>query len=117
MGFRLRSPLDWLAVVLLLGSATVAGASDQDRLRISVLVNNCASVPASVLGRAESEAGCIFRAAGIQVDWVECQKPLSADVCSQMPGANQFVIHLVPTGRTYNDSVFGVAFLSENGTG
>lgn len=113
-----RHSFMWLTVVLLLRCFTAAESGHQGWLQITVLVNNSARVSPSVLGRSEAEAERIFRAAGIQVNWVECQSSrFSEGLCSRVPSANQFVIHLVPTGRTSKDSVFGVAFLGENGTG
>ena len=38
-------------------------------------------------------------------------------MCQTLPTPDQFVLHIVPTGRTSTDSVFGVAFLGSDGRG
>jgi len=71
------------------------------------------------LRRAEFDAGQIFHAAGVEIEWEDCLSDAVEDVCQQVSGANQpvFVLHIVPTGKTSTDSVFGVAFLGEGGIG
>lgn len=118
MGFRFRRSGEWLAVVLLMGSIAAASSNQKNNVRITVVVNNTAGVSSSVLSGAESQAGGIFRAAGVEIQWIECQSDaVSEDACRRVPSANQFVLHLVPTGRTSSDLVFGVAFLGQDGTG
>jgi hypothetical protein len=67
--------------------------------------------------QAELEAGRIFAMAGIDIAWVNCGAVIGDYRCSEAPGANQFVLHIVPTGKTSTDLVFGVAFLGEDGSG
>ena len=106
-------------VVLLCGTMAMAGRGDQDLPKITVLVNNSAGVSRTVLRKAELDAGQIFHAAGVEIEWEDCSSDVAVDVCRQVPGANQlvFVLHIVPTGKTSTDSVFGVAFLGEGGIG
>ena len=49
--------------------------------------------------------------------WEHCSGGAVVDVCQRVPGANEFVLSIVPTGKTSTDSVFGVAFLGEGGIG
>jgi hypothetical protein len=106
-------------VVLLWGTMAIAGTGNSKLPKITVLVNNSADVSQRVLRKAEFDAGRIFRAAGVEIDWEDCLSGAVVDLCEQVPGANQFVfvLHIVPTGKTSTDSVFGVAFLGEGGNG
>ncbi|HEY6369068.1 MAG TPA: hypothetical protein VIX37_00680 [Candidatus Sulfotelmatobacter sp.] len=118
MGFGFRR---WglQLVVLLWGTMAMAGTGDRDLPKITVLVNNNAGVSRTVLRKAELDAGQIFHAAGVEIEWEDCSTDVAVDVCRQVHGANQlvFVLHIVPTGKTSTDSVFGVAFLGEGGMG
>lgn len=101
--------------VLLWGSIAVAGSGEHE---ITVLVNDSAQVSPLVLEQAEVEAGRILHAAGIESAWVNCGRTtLLEDVCHRVPGSNEFVLHIVPTGKTSNDLVFGLTFLAQDGTG
>jgi hypothetical protein len=107
-----------LAIVLLSGNMSASEGSTQDS-QITVLVNNSAGVPASILKGAEREAARIFRAAGIGLVWVDCSKEIG-DLdhrCRTAPGTNEFILHIVPGGKTSSDFVFGLAFLGQNGDG
>jgi hypothetical protein len=115
MGFKRKHLWGFLAVLLGVGVAAAEGIP----ARITVLVNDSAGVPAEVLKQAEQEAGRIFRPAGVEVSWVNCgeETVMEDGLCSEVPGANRFVLHIVPTGKTSSDLVFGVAFLGEDGRG
>jgi hypothetical protein len=85
---------------------------------IRVLVNNSAGVSVVILNQAKVEASRIFRAAGIEIDWVDCpREALEDDACRRVPGSNDFVLHIVAKGRTSSDLVFGLSFLGEDGAG
>ncbi len=100
-----------LGSVLLWGSVATA----QDRsLEITVLVNDSAGVKPSVLRKAEREAGRLFDAAGIEIQWLNCAE---TDECRHILGPKEFVLHIVPGGQTRSDFVFGEAFLGEDGRG
>ncbi len=119
MGFNFRNCVVLLSIVLFGGSIAAAGSADRDIRKITVLVNDSAHVAPSVLSRAEIEAARIFRAAGVEIEWVGCSSGSSIveDECHVIPGSNQFVLHIVPTGKTSSDLVFGLAFLGEDGSG
>jgi hypothetical protein len=110
MGFSSRWGLAW-ASVLLWGS--VAAAQDRSS-EITVLVNDSADVKPSILRKAEREAGRLFDAAGIEIQWVNCAE---TDECQRILGPSEFVLHIVPGGKTRSDFVFGEAFLGEDGRG
>jgi hypothetical protein len=115
MGFN-RKHLWGFVAVLLGGNLAAAQAIPA---RITVLVNDSTGVPAGVLREAELETARIFRPAGVEVSWMNCgeESVMEGGVCREVPGANQFVLHIVPNGKTSTDLVFGVAFLGEDGRG
>jgi hypothetical protein len=100
-----------LASVLLWSSLATAQAR---RSEITVLVNNSAGVKPSVLRKAEQEAGRLFDAAGIEIQWVNCDE---TEACRRILGPKEFVLHIVAGGKTQNDFVLGEAFLGEDGRG
>jgi hypothetical protein len=119
MLFDCRERAGLLLIVLSWGSMA-AGRVSKGSSEITVLVNNSAGVSEAILSQAKAEASQIFRAAGIEVDWVDC--PRAADIkeddaCRRIPGSNDFVLHIVATGRTSSDLVFGLSFLGEDGAG
>jgi hypothetical protein len=96
---------------------TAAKTIDEDRPALTILVYNTAGVPVANLIRAEQQAELIFREAGIRTAWVDCSAGSIAEACHKPAGPNQFVVHIVPRGRTSTDAVFGLAFLGTDGTG
>lgn len=104
-----------LASVLLWGGGGGGVATAQDcGSPITVLVIDSASVKPSVLRKAEREAGRLFEAAGIEIQWVNCAE---TDECRGALGPKEFELHIVPGGRTRSDFVFGEAFLGQDGRG
>jgi hypothetical protein len=119
MRFDCRERAGLLLIVLLWGSMA-AGRVSKGSSEITVLVNNSAGVSEAILSQAKAEASQIFRAAGIEVDWVDCPRAADMkqdDACRRIPGSNDFVLHIVATGRTSSDLVFGLSFLGEDGAG
>jgi hypothetical protein len=116
MGFSNRL---WGYVVAVLLCAGCAVAATGDQRQITVVVNDSVGVAPAVLRQGEAEAARVFRLAGIEIAWVDCkgQSAVESGVCRAVPGVNEFVLHIVPTGKTSSDSVFGEAFLGEDGRG
>ena len=110
MGFNNRWGLA-LGSVLLWSSVATAQDRGSD---IRVLVNDSAGLNPSVLRRAEREAGQLFEAAGIEIQWVNCAH---TNECRRVLEPKEFVLHIVPGGKTQSDFVFGEAFLGEDGRG
>jgi hypothetical protein len=121
MRFDFRHRMGLLVVLLWLLSQTIFAAVSEalGTPVITVLVNDSANVSPAILNQAELEAARIFRSAGIDISWVNCPggSATAEDTCREVPGANQFVLHIVPSGTTSTDLVFGVAFLAEDGSG
>jgi hypothetical protein len=121
MGFR-RAMGGMIVIslnVLLWGKIAAAKTAGNEDVEITVLVQDSTKLSASVLKGAEKETARIFRAAGIGIAWVDCSGGSSRvdDACYQVPGPAQFVLHVVSTGETSSDLVFGLAFLDEDGAG
>jgi hypothetical protein len=88
-----------------------------DRPKITVLVQNSTTLSAEIVNKAEFETARIFRSAGIAITWVNCFAGGVKEACGQTPGPRQVVLHIVPTGKTSSDLVFGLAFLDDRGSG
>lgn len=122
MRFRFRYVgLQLIVLLWALSWGSIAGASNEEPavVGITVLVSDTARISPSVLKRAELETARIFRAAEIEIAWVNCSEEGANmdDLCRHAPGANEFVLHIVPTGKTSTDLVFGLAFLGQDGSG
>ncbi len=113
MGFK-EKLLAGLAGVLLWTSLARAQSEDA---RIKVMVLDSVGISSAVLTKAETEAGRIFRNSDIEIRWVNCLKKGEKETCHHPPGANEFMVHIVPDGKTRSDLVFGEAFLAEDGSG
>jgi hypothetical protein len=101
-------------------SCGVSVAAAQDRHQVQILFYDDARVQQSILEAGKSEAGRIFRLAGIRLAWVNCYSRLSdseREHCRLLPGMSQFVLRVIPKGKASSDLVFGEAFLGESGTG
>jgi len=120
MGFRRlrRLLVVTAAFVLLCGNIAVAH-SESANPEITVVVQNSTTLSAEIVNESELEAARIFRSAGLSITWVNCfagSRKLE-DACHRSPGPGQFVLHIVPSGKTSSDLVFGLAFLDERGVG
>ena len=120
MGFRrLRRLLVVTSALVLLCGNIAAARSESGDPEITVLVQNSTTLSAEIVNESELEAARIFRSAGIAITWVNCfaaSRTLDG-ACQRTPGPSQFVLHIVPTGKTSSDLVFGLAFLDERGVG
>jgi hypothetical protein len=122
MGFKFRSNLRWLTIVLLCMDAVCRRADASERVQgpeVQIQLYDSAHVPATTLHRAGREVVRIFQAAGVAAIWINCSAHLAADkdACRISSDRKQFVVHIIPKGKTSNDSVFGEAFMGEDGAG
>jgi hypothetical protein len=118
MRFGSRLSAGLIAIVLLGGSMAASGIGKEGS-EITVRAINSAGISPGILNQAKAETWRIFRAAGIEIAWVDCPSPADVenDSCHRVPGTNEFVLHIVAKGRTSSDSVFGLSFLGQNGAG
>lgn len=110
--------MEMLLIVLFWGSIRAAGHEAGSRPHFAVLVHNHADISQAVLDQAEAEAARVFRAAGIEIAWVDCGTDFGVeDPCHDIFRSNCFVLNIVRTGITSSDFVFGLSFLDEAGAG
>lgn len=107
MGFATRSG-EFFGIVLLCGLGALAQTS------VTVVVNDGVKIKPATLLKAEQEASRLFHSAGISIRWLHCAK---SDVCRRQLLPNEYVLHIVPTGKTHDQFVYGEAFLGEDGRG
>ena len=114
MEFLGRSGLRIMAAIFIFCGMAL-GYSDPTQ--ITVLVNDSAGVGTAVLKEAEAEATRVFRIAGIDITWLNCTGEDWDELCRVVASSDEFILHIVPDGKTSSESVFGEAFLGEGGEG
>jgi hypothetical protein len=117
MGFKHKTIVALLLILTAGRMPAHAQTDGNNTAAITIFVYNDAQVRPSQLTEAEHQASLVFREAGIVVEWVSCLGAESGEACHHPPDPNQFVVRIRPEGRTTSDTVFGVAFLAEDGTG
>jgi hypothetical protein len=78
------------------------------------MVLNRVKLSQEMIKDTEAEAARIFRSAGIHIRWIDCSK---GDACHHVPGIDEYVLSIVPDGKTSSDLVYGLAFLGPSGEG
>jgi hypothetical protein len=88
---------------------------------VTIAVHNNATVAANTLAQAERTAGAIFKEAGVNVDWANCDLPAVDVEIAASCRITEFPKHLQLTiarrSRNLTASVFGVSYLGEDGSG
>jgi len=88
---------------------------------ITVAIYDDMHLSPQVLADAEDEAMRVYRKAGVAISWVECKSArmkAEPDVrCQDSPSPTRLNLRIVPHASKASDGVFGVAFLSAEGTG
>ena len=103
-----------LLIASVLLCASVGWTQNHESSRITVFVNDSVGVDRATWKYAENYAAELFRASGIEIGWQNCRE---TSACRRPPRLNEFVLHVVPDGRTGGDLVFGQAFLGSDGRG
>jgi len=74
-----------------------------------------------LLADAKDEATRIYQKAGISIWWIICKSSGrigQPDLrCQDPPSATRLNLRIVPRAQTFSDGIFGVAFLSSEGSG
>jgi len=60
--------------------------------RIFVIVVNSAAVPDHSLSEAEERVGEILTNVGVEVEWIDCQRPINTSVCTGTAEADRLVL-------------------------
>jgi hypothetical protein len=118
----MRFAIRWRCAAILLcgclcGGLSFAEQSQSDQAHVRVLVYNNAHVSAIVMSNAQVEAGRIFAAAGVRLTWENCWGGNEPAECGQEAGPDELVVHIIPKGKGSGDSVYGVAFPSQDDMG
>jgi len=84
---------------------------------ITIRVYSEVALSQQVLSQAEQEGTRIFREAKIETIWVNCEASSTPtdSRCDEAPGPRRLVLRIVPKALSAADSIFGMAFLSDNG--
>lgn len=104
---------------LAVGFLTIAlpGFANENATKAQVIINvyNDAQLSSQTLAQAEEEATRIFRKAGIDSVWIDCQT-LNAGTpdaeCQHPSGPSHLALRIVPWSSESGDAIFGVAFIS-----
>ena len=117
----------WMRLGLLLAMAGVpakAKVVSKSSVVVTISVHNDAAVPWGTIRGAEEEASRVFREAGINVEWVNCQvgseetmgaeKPRS---CREATFPEHLQLRIAKHSVGLRSDVMGVSFLSEDGSG
>jgi hypothetical protein len=120
-GSRDRVNGSWGLALAMFVASSALGAGEPN-LTVSVRVYNYAKVSEGILLGAEKEASRIFRAAGIDIGWVDCptsriqgRSPLQeveAPCPQPVSGADvdlRILPHLAPARHAFSDDMFGFA--------
>jgi len=88
---------------------------------VTVAVHNNAGVAPSTLLQAEHRASAIFKQAGVVVEWANCDLPGEAARIVSSCHVAEFPRHLhlsiAPRSKNLTESVLGISFLGEDGSG
>lgn len=109
------SQIQWTySVLVFLSMTAMARAADAT---ITIRVYSEVALSDNVLSQAEGEGVRIFQRAKVSTVWVNCEAFFaSADSrCQEAPDRKHLVLRIMPKARSTADSIFGMAFLAENG--
>jgi hypothetical protein len=116
---------NWKKIILLglafcVGGPAVAAKIGPEAPTVTVAIHDHVGVSAEALAEAERTAKDIFRDVGLSVELVECEPAEKAQI-EQACRRTQFPSHLQLTiaerSTSLVDSILGVAYVDENGTG
>jgi hypothetical protein len=98
---------------LALGCLALAGPATrayQPALRITVRVLNTARVSTRTIAEAERTAADIFKKAGVEIGWVDCE---ASEACRPEPAPSEFWLHLLDAQPvTLSGDALGFAMLT-----
>jgi len=88
---------------------------------VTVAVHNRAGVARNTLALAERTASSIFRQAGVDIVWANCELPVDRGQIASSCHVTAFPMHLqlsiAQRSENLRESVLGVSFLAEDGSG
>jgi hypothetical protein len=123
-GRRLRK---WIGLGLVLAMAGIpakAKVAPKPPVVVTISVHNDAVVPWETIRGAEEEASRVFREAGIDVEWVNCQAVPEETMrveksrnCGESIFPEHLQLRIVKRSVGLSPKVMGISFLSEDGSG
>ena len=91
---------------------------------VTISVHNDVAVPWGTIRGAEEEASLVFRQAGIDVEWLNCQAVSEVTVaadksrsCGEAIFPEHLQLRIVKRSVGLSPKVMGISFLSEDGSG
>jgi aspartyl protease len=88
---------------------------------ITVAIYDDVHLSQQVLADAENEAARVYQKAGVALSWIECKSSkagVEPDLrCQDPPSETRLSLRIIPHASKSGDGIFGVAFLSAEGTG
>ena len=88
---------------------------------VTVAIYDDVQLPLQVLADARDEAMRVYRKAGVPISWIVCKSSkleVEPDLgCQDPPSLTHLNLRIVPHASKVSDGVFGLAFLSAEGTG
>jgi hypothetical protein len=117
----------WIGLGLILvmsGAPARAKAAPQNPVVVTISVYNEAAVLWRTVRAAEEEASLVLREAGIDVEWVNCQRASEetsdtekSKSCGEVVYPEHLALRIVKRSVGLSPNVMGISFLSEDGSG
>jgi len=111
-------------VVAMSGVPAKAKVVPKTPVVVTISVHNDVAVPWGTIRGAEEEASLVFRQAGIDVEWLNCQAVSEVTVaadksrsCGEAIFPEHLQLRIVKRSVGLSPKVMGISFLSEDGSG
>jgi hypothetical protein len=123
-GKSLRKWMGLGLVVAMSGVPAKAKVVPKTPVVVTISVHNDVAVPWGTIRGAEEEASLVFRQAGIDVEWLNCQAVSEVTVaaeksrsCGEAIFPEHLQLRIVKRSVGLSPKVMGISFLSEDGSG
>jgi len=123
-GKSLRKWMGLGLVVAMSGGPAKAKVVPKTPVVVTISVHNDVAVPWGTIRGAEEEASLVFRHAGIDVEWLNCQTVSEVTVaaeksrsCGEAIFPEHLQLRIVKRSVGLSPKVMGISFLSEDGSG
>jgi hypothetical protein len=123
-GKSLRKWMGLGLVVAMSGVPARAKVVPKPPVVVTISVHNDVAVPWGTIRGAEEEASLVFRQAGIDVEWLNCQAVSEVTVaaeksrsCGEAIFPEHLQLRIVKRSVGLSPKVMGISFLSEDGSG
>ena len=123
-GKSLRKWMGLGLVVAMSGGPAKAKVVPKTPVVVTISVHNDVAVPWGTIRGAEEEASLVFRQAGIDVEWLNCQAVSEVTVaaeksrsCGEAIFPEHLQLRIVKRSVGLSPKVMGISFLSEDGSG